>query len=113
MFFLAFPLLFLAGYTEGFHSNGLGFCGLRRISKSMLFLAHPNSNRLNETVEIEMAKRRMKEKMQKKHFPYSKRYFENSLKRINRLLSNPNRFEKPEKDKDKEKSKARKKVRKK
>ena len=47
----------------------------------------------NETSGIELAKQRMKEKMQKKHFPYSKRYFENAFKRINRLLENQHHLE--------------------
>jgi len=60
-----------------------------------LSFSYPSEYPRNETLEIEIAKQRMKEKMQRKHFPYSKRYFENSLKRINRLLSNPNKLEEP------------------
>jgi cell division protease FtsH len=99
MFFLAIPLLFLAGYSEGFRSLPFRFLSTsretKRIQKTILFITYPSDYPKNETLEIEIAKQRMKEKMQKKHFPYSKRYFENSLKRVNRLLTNPNRFEDP------------------
>lgn len=86
MFFLAIPILFLAGYTEGFYTIpsiswiNRGFLSNR---DRKLSFSYPSHYPRNETLEIETAKQRMKEKMQKKRFPFSRRYFEMNLKRLN------------------------------
>ena len=81
MFFLAIPLLFLAGYSEGFRSLPFRFLSTsretkrNRIQKTISFLAYPSDYPKNETLGIEIAKQRMKEKMQKKTFSIFKTVF--------------------------------------
>ena len=102
MFFLAIPILFLAGYSEGFspfpsmmfgRNRGVLSEGRepenRNRNQKLSFSYPHHGGGSNETLEIEMAKQRMKEKMQKKHFPFSRRYFEMNLKRLNRALGIP------------------------
>lgn len=89
MFFLAFPILFLSGFSRGFRFHSFSWRSkeiwVESVKKSLpvVFLAYPSEYPTNETLEIEMAKQRMKEKMQQKYYPYSKLYFEKNLKRLN------------------------------